>query len=304
MAGGPVAWLSHRPYTLLLLTMLAWAGNSIASRLAVGEVSPMVLTSVRWGLVLIALFGLQWRRIAAGWPAVWARWPTVLAMGASGYTFFNALYFTAAHHTTAVNLSIIQGAMPALVLLGGLAVSRTPIRKGQVAGMTITLAGIAVVACKGHLETLLTLGFNVGDIMILGACVLYSGFTVALRGLQGIPGLALFAGMAVAAFLTSLPLMGLEAALHQEQWPTLKGWLLLSYIGLIPTALAQLSFMRAVALIGPGRAGLFVNLVPIFGAILAVIILHEQFGLYHAAALALVLAGILLAERSARKPSV
>jgi drug/metabolite transporter (DMT)-like permease len=299
----PTRGLADRPYALLLFTMLAWAGNSIASRLAVGEVSPMVLTSVRWGLVLIALFGSQWKRIADGWPAVRARWPAILAMGATGYTFFNALYFTAAHHTTAVNLSIVQGAMPALVLLGGLAVYRTPIRGGQTLGMVVTLAGIAVVACKGHIETLRTLSFNPGDIMIFGACVLYAGFTVALRSLQGIPGMALFGGMAVAAFITSLPIMGLEIALHQHQWPTLKGWVLLTYIGLVPTAMAQLAFLRAVALIGPGRAGLFVNLVPIFGAILAVAILHEPFGLYHAVALALVLAGILLAEKSARKPT-
>ncbi|MEO6338571.1 MAG: DMT family transporter [Caulobacteraceae bacterium] len=292
---------SGRPYVLLVFTMLAWGGNAVAGRASVGEVSPMVLTALRWAIVLGVLALSSRRQIAAGWPAVRAQWPAVLVMGAGGYTVFNALYFTAAHHTTAVNLSIIQGALPVFVLLGALALHRTPIRLGQALGMAVTLAGIAVVASKGDVHTLARLRFNVGDLMMLACCALYAGFTLALRGRPNASGVAFFSGLAVAAFVTSLPLVGFEALTHQLQWPTAKGWGLLVYIAVLPTALAQMSFMRAVALIGPGRAGLFINLVPIFGALLAVLILREPFGLHHAAALALVLAGILLAETSARR---
>ena len=280
--------------------MLAWGGNSVASRMAVGEVSPMVLTSLRWALVLVLLIPGRVQRIRAGWPMVRAQWPVVLAMGACGYTFFNALYFTAAHHTTAVNLSIIQGSMPVFVLLGALVLHRTPIRPGQALGMAVTIAGIAVVASKGDPSTLASLRFNIGDLLILTACLFYAGFTLALRGREGASGVAFFAGLAVAAFVSSWPLVAVEAWMGQASWPTPKGWVILVYIALIPSALAQLSFMRSVELIGPGRAGLFINLVPVFGAILAVAILHEPFGPQHALALALVLAGIFIAERSAR----
>jgi len=297
----PARGLIDRPYLLLVFTMLAWGGNAVAGRMAVGEVSPMVLTSIRWGVVL-ALLGILYRgRILDGWPSMRRQWKAVLAMGACGYTFFNALYFTAAHHTTAVNLSIIQGALPVFVLLGALAIFRTPIRTGQALGMAVTLAGIVVVASKGHLETLAALRFNVGDLLMLGACALYAGFTLALRGRQGASGVAFFTGLALAAFATSLPLLAYEAATGTLMWPTLKGWALLTYIAVIPTAFAQMAFMRAVALIGPGRAGLFINLVPIFGALMAVVILREPFGMYHGVALAMVLVGILLAERSALK---
>jgi drug/metabolite transporter (DMT)-like permease len=80
-------------------------------------------------------------------------------------------------------------------------------------------------------------------------------------------------------------------------WPTPRGWLIVLYVGLFPSFVSQVLFMRAVELIGPGRAGLFVNLVPIFGALLAVLILGEVFAAYHAMGLALVLGGIWLAER-------
>lgn len=309
MTATPANGLSHRlietvaarPYVLLVFTMLGWGGNAVAGRASVGEVSPMVLTALRWAIVLGFLAIACRRQIAAGWASVRPQWLAVLLMGAGGYTAFNALYFTAAHHTSAVNLSIIQGALPIFVLLGALALHRTPIRLGQALGMVITLAGIAVVASKGDIHTLAGLRFNVGDLMVVACCALFAGFTLALRGRPNASSVAFFTGLAIAAFTTSLPLVALEAWSGGLQWPTAKGWWLLLYIAILPTALAQMAFMRAVELIGPGRAGLFINLVPVFGAILAVAILREPFGIHHAAALALVLAGILLAEKSARR---
>jgi drug/metabolite transporter (DMT)-like permease len=107
--------------------------------------------------------------------------------------------------------------------------------------------------------------------------------------------------LATVALATSLPLVGYEIATGTVQWPTPNGWLILVFIGLFPSFLAQVLFMRAVELIGPGRAGLFVNLVPVFGAFLAVLILGEPFHLYHAAALAFVLGGIFIAERIGKR---
>src|SRR4051794_40399391 len=88
-----------------------------------------------------------------------------------------------------------------------------------------------------------------------------------------------------------------EVILSAVVWPTPKGWLILLYVALVPSLLSQMFYMRGVELIGPGRAGLFVNLVPIFGALLVVLLLGEPFRAYHALALALVLGGIWLAER-------
>jgi drug/metabolite transporter (DMT)-like permease len=132
---------------------------------------------------------------------------------------------------------------------------------------------------------------------MIAACAFYSGYAVFLRLRPDVSGPTLFAAFAAAALLTSLPLVAYEIAAGIVQWPTPKGWLIMAFIGLFPSFLAQLFFMRGVELIGPGRAGLFVNLVPVFGAFMAVLILGEPFHLYHAAALVLVLGGIFIAER-------
>lgn len=284
-------------YLVLTLTALMWAGNAVAGRLAVGEVSPMALTTLRWVIAASMMGFVARREVRASWPQLKERWASVVWMGTLGFTAFNALFYAAAYHTTAVNIAIIQGAIPVLVLIGALALFGTRIRGLQVVGMGLTLVGVALVATKGHLETLLQLAFNVGDVWMLVACGLYATYTLGLRNRPAVPGLAFFATMAGVAFLTSLPLLAWEILSGTVQWPTAKGWAILLYVGLFPSLLSQIFYMRGVELIGPGRAGIFVNLVPVFGALLAVVILGEPFHLHHAGALALVLGGIWLAER-------
>lgn len=295
------AGLYGRPYLLLILTTLSWGGNAVASRLAVDQISPMMLTAGRWTLVLGLLAVAARPAVTRNLDVLRAQWKGVALMGALGFTVFNALFYVAAHHTTAVNISILQGSMPVLVMAGALILHRTPIRPLQALGLLVTLAGVALVASHGDLSTLIQLRLNLGDLLMLAACALYAGYALALRGRPGASTLSFFAGLACAAFVTALPLAALEAAAGAFQWPTWRGWAILAYVALFPSFLAQLFFMRAVELIGPGRAGLFINLVPVFGAILAVLILAEPFGLHHAAALALVLGGILLAEVGARR---
>jgi len=218
-------------------------------------------------------------------------------MGTLGLTVFNALFYLAAHHTTAVNLTILQGSMPVFVLVGALLFYGTRIHGWQIAGMAVTLLGALLVATRADPGTLASFSFNVGDLWMLAACCLYAGYTVALRSKPVIPGLVFFAALAGVALVTSLPLVAYEVVTGTVTWPTPRGWLIVLYVGLFPSFVAQVLFMRGVELIGPGRAGLFVNLVPIFGALLAVLILSEPFAAYHAVGLTLVLGGIWLAER-------
>src|SRR5215210_1799695 len=290
-------WLSGRPYLLLTLTMLMWGGNAVASRLAVGEVSPMALTALRW-TVPVAILGVALRRqLLVHRHVLVERWRLVLLMGTLGFTVFNALMYLAAHHTTAVNITILQGSMPVFVLVGALLFYGTRIRGWQIAGMAVTLLGALLVATRADLATLTSFSFNMGDLWMLAACCLYAGYTVALRSKPTVPGLVFFAALAGVALLTSLPLVAYEVATGTVTWPTPRGWLIVLYVGLFPSFVSQVLFMHGVELIGPGRAGLFVNLVPIFGALLAVLILSEPFAAYHAVGLTLVLGGIWLAER-------
>jgi drug/metabolite transporter (DMT)-like permease len=290
-----------RAYLLLTLTAACWGGNAVFGRLAVGEISPMALVTLRWLGALGLLVVIAHAPVRRDWPVIKKRLPFVSAMGVVGFTVFNALFYVAAHSTTAVNIGIIQGSVPVFVLIGAFAAYRIRVGGLQVAGVLVTMLGVAIVASAGQLARLAALALNFGDVLMIVACLLYAGYTLSLSRVPPVSPLALFTVMAGAAFLTSLPLVLAEAALGQFQWPTPAGWLVLGLVTLFPSFLAQIFFIQGVSLIGPSRAGVFINLVPVFASILALLVLKEPFEPFHAVALCLVLGGIWLSERG--KPS-
>lgn len=290
-----------RAYLLLAFTALCWAGNTISGRLAVGEISPMVLVSLRWlgALLLLAVFARGSMR--KDWPVLRRHLGFAVALGAVGFTLFNAIFYVAAHSTTAVNMGIIQGAIPIFVLLGAYTAYRTPVTGMQAAGVVLTVLGVVIVGSGGSWARLLDLALNAGDLLMLAAAFCYAGYTVALRKRPPVDALSLFTIMAGAAFVASIPLTVTEAALGALQWPSAKGWIVVVVVAVFPSFLAQIFFVQGVTMIGPGRAGVFVNLVPVFAAVLAVAILGEPFETYHAIALGLVLGGIWISERGRPK---
>jgi drug/metabolite transporter (DMT)-like permease len=290
--------LHDSPYAVLGFASLFWAGNVIASRLAVGEVSPMALTTYRWAGVIVFLPLIAGAALQRDWPVLKGRLGYVGLMGALGFTAFNAFYYVAAHFTTAVNIGILQGGIPGLVFVLAFLVRGTPARARQMIGMAATLFGVAVVATRGDPAAIATLSFNFGDVLMIGACLVYASYTVMLPDRPAVASLSFFAGLSIAAFASSLPLLAAEIATGAYLSPTPIGWLAVAYCAVFPSVLSQLFFIRGVELIGPGRAGMLVNLVPVFASVLAVAVLGENFQAYHAVALALVFGGILYAERA------
>ena len=286
-----------RAYLLLTVTALCWGGNAVFGRLAVGEISPMLLVTFRWLGVLLLISVFANRYIRKDWPVLKRHLVFVAAMGTLGFTAFNALFYVAAHSTTAINIGIIQGSIPVFVIIGAYLAYRTPVTALQAAGVLLTMVGVAVVASEGSIERLSGLSVSRGDALMVVACLLYGGYAVGLAKRPLVSTLGFFTAISAAALLASLPLVAAEAILGQLQWPTLTGWIVVVLVALLPSLLAQIFFMRGIELIGPGRAGVFVNLVPVFASILAVLVLGESFEIHHAAALVCVLGGIWISEK-------
>lgn len=286
-----------RAYALLTFTAMCWAANAVFGQLAIGEVSPMVLVTMRWLGVTVLLGIFAQRHIRRDWAAMRPNLAYLFCMGALGFAAFNGVFYVAAHSTTAVNMGIIQGAMPVIVIVGAYLAYRTRVTRLQIAGVLVTIAGVAVLASGGDPARLAALEVNRGDLLMLAAAVMYGTYTIGLRRCPPVSPLALLAVLAGAAFVTSIPMVAVEAMLGQLQGPTPKGWAIAAAVTIFPSMLAQMFFIRGVALIGPGRAGVFINLVPVFASVLAVTFLDEAFETHHAIALALVLCGIGLSER-------
>ena len=291
---------SSAPFLLFLAT-LGWGSNTIASRLAVGEISPMLLIFFRWGFVVVILLSLYWRQMIDEWPVIRPRLKWLLIMGGCGLSLFNAFFYIAAHSTTAVNLGIIQSTMPGMILLGSFMYFGDRINRLQFSGLLLTLLGVIVIVTQGSLEQLMQLTFNHGDLLMIFACSFYAMYTVGLKSRPKISGMVMLAYFSVAAFLMTIPLMIFESFIYGTVMPGVKGFAIVFYIAMVPSFLSQIFFMRGVDLIGPGSAGLYANLVPIFSAIMAVLLLSEEFAFFHLAAMLLVFGGIGLFEYQSRR---
>lgn len=294
---------NYKAYTLLALTTLFWAGNLIAGKLAVGHASPMVLVTIRWASVMVALYIFQRRQIVEDWPALRPRLGHLLFLGALGFTGFSVALYYALIFTTAINSGILQGGMPLFVFCTSFFLFASRIVVQQAIGFMISFIGVIVITIRGDFDNLIALNINFGDALILVAIVSYGFYTAALRNKPQVHWTTLMFVLCVGATLAALPLLVLEMLQGATIFPGTQGWSAIIYIVIFPTLLGQVFYIRAVELIGANRAGLFINLLPVWGALMAVTIIGEEFHVYHGVALTMVLAGIGLAEYGGRKLS-
>lgn len=290
-------WCYAQAPLLLLIATLGWAGNAIAGKLSVNEISPMAVVFLRWTLVVAILGFIRRHHLHTDFAAIKNKKRWLVAMGLTGLTGFNALFYLAAHYTTAINLAMIQSVMPALIILGVAIIYKSRLSRIDIIGCILTISGVAVVVTKGHVLELLHADINFGDGLMLLACLCYASYTVGLRNRPALDSIGMMFCLSIVAWIGSFPLLAIEIYQGTVQFPSGYAWFTLLFIALFPSLTSQLFFMRAVDIAGPNMAGQFANMVPIYTSLLAVFLLGETFQLFHAISLALVGAGLWLVSR-------
>jgi drug/metabolite transporter (DMT)-like permease len=290
-------------YLLLVLTMIFWAGNSVVARGIHESVPPIALAWLRWVLATLFVLPFAWPHLRRDWPQIRASWPTLLLLGTVGAGTFIALYYYGISKTSAINALVINSAVPLLIPLAAFALYRERINRFQVFGIALSLLGVLTVLFKGDPRVLLALDLNQGDLWVLIAMGVWSVYTVLLRKQPPIHWLSFAAITFSVASLINLPLFIGEQLLYRQIHWSWGGVLAVLYVATLPSATAQIFYIRSVELIGASRAGVFVHLVPMFGAIMAILFLGETLHRYHLAGFALILLGVWLASRPEKIPA-
>lgn len=305
---GLLGLIMAQPYVLLMFAPLFWGGNIVAGKLAVGQIDPYLLLVGRWAGATMLLLIIALPHLRRDWPKVRPALPLLSLYGILGYATFNILMYRSAYFTAAVNASIEQAAIPVMVLIANFLIFKVRVKFLQIVGLLLTIAGVLWVATHGEPARILALDVNIGDGMVLIACVLYAAYSLALRYRPDIHWLTFILVAAAAAFATSLVFQlllggGFGKLLAEIPRATPLGWACILYVMTFPSIISQLFYARGVQLVGPNRASIFINLLPVYGTILSVIIVGESFELYHVVASVLVVAGIVLAEYSVHRKS-
>jgi drug/metabolite transporter (DMT)-like permease len=290
--------LRASPYLLLCLTALFWAGNWVIGRALQDSMSPVAMSFWRWLAALFILLPFVVRPLYAERRAVSESWKIVTLLAVLGVAAFNILTYTGLKYTTASNALLLYSATPVLIVAIAYLFLGEPVRRMQLFGVFVSLAGLLVIVARGRLETLLRLSFNRGDLWILGAVVAWALYTVCLRWRpRGLSSLAFTGALTLIGVIAIVPVFAWDCAQGaRTQWSagTLAA---VGYFGFFPSVIAYFFWNRSVNEVGANRAGFFMHLVPVFGVALSVIFLDESLEPFHAGGVALIFTGIYLASK-------
>jgi drug/metabolite transporter (DMT)-like permease len=295
------------PSTVLLLTVppLLWAGNAIVGRLVRAAVPPMTLNLLRWTIALAVLLPLGWATLcqAGVLDGIRMRWRRYALLGLLGIGMYNSLQYLALQSSTPINVTLVASGMPVWMMLVGRLFYGVAVRTRQVAGALLSIVGVLVVLCRGDVDQLLALRLVAGDLYMILATIAWSFYSWMLLQPQDAPALradwAAFLGTQVAfGLLWCSGFAGVEWGLgaHPIAW----SWLVaaaLVFVAVGPAVLAFALWGAGIRRAGPGIGAFFVNLTPLFTAVLSSAFLGELPHAYHVLAFLLIVGGIVVSAK-------
>jgi drug/metabolite transporter (DMT)-like permease len=299
MTDRAAAW--RRAALLLALAALFWAGNFVMGRAVRGEVPPVGLAFWRWLVAAAVLLPFAWREIVARVGTVRRHAWLLAALGLTGVGTFNTLSYIALTGTEAINAMLVISLSPLAIFAAAFLIDRERPDARRLGALAVSLAGVAIIAARGEPGALLALRLNPSDGIILLAVFGWGIYSVLLRRIP--PGT-----FSPLALLTITVLFGLAVLL--PSWLAeiaitgavprfdLATVLAVAYAALAASIAAYLCWNGGVALIGAAASGPFLHLQPVFGTVLAMLLLGEVPQPFHGGGFALVLAGVALAGRA------
>jgi len=283
------------PYLLLVIATVIWGGNFVVGRAVHEDIGPLSLNFWRWVLsgLLLAPYGIWGLRNNIALIKKHIRLLGVLAF--SGMVMFHSLIYAALHTTSAINAGMVLASMPLVIPVVSFIAAEDRLSLRQGFGIAISFVGVGVIITRGNIDILLGLSFAVGDILVLAAVVMWSVYSVLLKRLpKGIPPMVVLATINWMAVVMLLPGYLWELSTLGGFQVSSSNMMAISYVAIFASIIAFVSWNRAVQTVGPNRSGLFIHVIPISSAVLAIIFLGETIEVYHIVGIVPIVIGILL----------
>lgn len=289
----------------LLMTNLFWAINAILARSYMPEVAPIAMNLFRWFGVFILLTPFCLPRVIKNWAMIRPHLLALTGLAILSIVFYNSLLYLAANFTTVVNITLINTLIPIATLLMAWRVLGNRPRLMQFLGMVISILGVLLILTKGQLLHLLSLKFSQGDLLMIAAVVVWALFTVLLKKLS----LKLSSiNVLYLLIMLGLPFLivayAIEAVFFKFYLPSFEHISLFAYLWVFPSILAYIFWTNGVLRLGAESASLSITLMPLFGAVLAIVFLDESIFWFHIAGGVCSLLGMLFALLPANKLAV
>ncbi|WP_159565501.1 DMT family transporter [Budvicia diplopodorum] len=277
-----------------LFAVIIWAINAIVNKLSAGAIDPAAISFYRWALAVAILTPFILPGVIRNRKTVYLNLGKLLILGLLGMALYQSLAYYAAYTISALTIGIFVSLIPLLTVLISVAVLRVPPTLGTVLGGILSFSGIVWLISAGNPGQLLHMGVGKGELMMLAAAISYALYGVLTKR-WAIP-LTSWQSLYVQAFFGALALlpnflMTADVSLNATNIP------LVLYAGIPASILAPYFWILGVMKLGANKAALFMNLAPLFTAVIAISVLHEPLHSYHIIGGGVALIGVILAQR-------
>jgi drug/metabolite transporter (DMT)-like permease len=286
-------------YLLLVLATLFWSGNFIVGKFAtLFEIPPMTLNVFRWISVWIILMPFTYIEIFKNLSYIKKNFLVIGFMGVITISTFNSVVYVALNYTQVINAVLVLAAIPAatIVLSSLMKIEKTNFF--QILGLILSIVGIGSIISNGDIQRIISLSFNKGDLLMLVCVLTWALYSTLLKKYK-----FKFSQFSLIQLMVSVGLLFLIPQYFYEQFIGLEVnfnkafFLILFYVVIFPAIAAYYCWQKGIEIIGPNRASMFIQLMPLFSAIMAIIIFKEKFELYHFAGAAFIVSGIYLSNK-------
>jgi len=286
----------RRPYALLLLSPLAWAGNLLIGRAYGDTLPPFSLAFWRWIVATACVVPFIWRDLGAHARTMLRHWPIIAACGATGFAGYPVLNYIALQTTPAASAAMLNSALPLMVPLLAWAVAGETPSLRTILGIALSFVGVGVIVSRGEWSVLASFGVGRGELIMLAAVALFALYCTLLRYRpKELPDLVFLTATMLAAALLLLPLLAWE--MHAGRVYPLQPYAIVSllFIGIFASLIANIFWSHCVATLGATLTGASFHLMAVYAALLAALLLGEPIRGFHLIGIALILAGFALA---------
>ena len=286
-------------YVLLLLAVLFWSGNFIVGKFAtLFNIPPLTLNVFRWMSVWLILMPFTYKEIYNNLPNIKKKWLVISFMGVITISTFNSVVYFALNYTQVINAVLVLAAIPAATIVLSSLMNIEKTNFFQLLGLLLSIIGIGSIISNGDIQRIFSLSFNKGDLWMLVCVITWALYSTLLKKNKfQFSQFTLIQLMVSVGILFLIPQFFYEKSIGLEVNFNKAFFLILFYVVVFPAIAAYYCWQKGVEIIGPNRASMFIQLMPLFSAIMAIVIFNEKFELYHFFGASFIVLGIYLSNR-------
>jgi len=292
---------NYLAYSLLVFATFCWSGNFIIGKFAyLFEVPPLTLNFLRWVSVWLILIPFTYKEIYNNLSHIKKYWIVISFMGVISISTFNSVVYVALTFTQVINAVLVLSAIPAVTIIISSVMNVDKTNKFQLIGLLLSVIGICAIISNANIRKIIDLSFNKGDLWMLVCVFTWSLYSTLLKKNKfKFSQFTLIQLMVSVGIIFLIPQFFYERSIGLEVNLNKSFFIILFYVVIFPALAAYYCWQKGVEIVGPNRATMFIQLMPLLSAVMAIVIFKEKFEMYHFVGASFILTGIYLSNRRA-----